>query len=304
MAPPEIEPDIVYHYTSIEAMMSIVSSKNIWATSISYLNDVSERKMFIDAVEARRPDFDSAMPALDPDVDHDYDESFASALGPLDFSLGIEDKQFVASFSSEADSLMHWRSYCPHGNGVSIGFRTESLKLAKSPHQAENTLFGLPPTKFQKVQYINPSDTSLIDAEIAAAYQTAQRAIEDDDGPTMTAAALFDSYIADVASLYKHKSFMAESEHRLLLGSIYFNMNLLRFRPTRSTLIPYVELAIPSSPIPNPMKLRLNEWDAIAEIVVGPTTNMDLSVQSIRAFFASKELGVSVRPSDVPYRDW
>ncbi len=48
-------PEIVYHYTSMEAMKKIVESATIWATSIRYLNDVSERDLFIGLIRERIP---------------------------------------------------------------------------------------------------------------------------------------------------------------------------------------------------------------------------------------------------------
>jgi hypothetical protein len=43
-APDANEPEVVYHYTSMDTMIKIVESATIWATSISYLNDDSERE--------------------------------------------------------------------------------------------------------------------------------------------------------------------------------------------------------------------------------------------------------------------
>jgi len=46
------EPDIIFHYTSLEGLLGIIKSKSIWATNVFYLNDASElnysRKLFID----------------------------------------------------------------------------------------------------------------------------------------------------------------------------------------------------------------------------------------------------------------
>jgi hypothetical protein len=41
-APDAKEPEVVYHYTTMETMKKIVDSESIWATSLNYLNDASE----------------------------------------------------------------------------------------------------------------------------------------------------------------------------------------------------------------------------------------------------------------------
>jgi hypothetical protein len=40
--PDTTEPEVVYHYTSMDTMTKIAKNAEIWATSINYLNDVSE----------------------------------------------------------------------------------------------------------------------------------------------------------------------------------------------------------------------------------------------------------------------
>jgi hypothetical protein len=54
-----IEPAVVYHYTSLSAMMNILKTQQIWATDIGYLNDVSERNLLIDTVDEHLASFAS-----------------------------------------------------------------------------------------------------------------------------------------------------------------------------------------------------------------------------------------------------
>ena len=105
------EPEVVYHYTSIDTMMKIVDSASIWATSISYLNDVSEREHYLRLIRERIPVYRQSHSLPDESIFDDF-------LNESD--LGFQSRPFVASFSEEDDSLPQWRSYCPHGNGVAI----------------------------------------------------------------------------------------------------------------------------------------------------------------------------------------
>jgi hypothetical protein len=45
-------------------------------------------------------------------------------------------------------------------------------------------------------------------------------------------------------------------------------------------------------------------WDFIDRVVVGPTANMDLSIDAVSSFFKSLQIHVEVAPSTIPFRDW
>jgi hypothetical protein len=47
-----------------------------------------------------------------------------------------------------------------------------------------------------------------------------------------------------------------------------------------------------------------SKLDFVAKVVVGPTTNMDLSIEAVKAFFRKLNLDVRVVPSSSPFRDW
>jgi hypothetical protein len=105
-----------------------------------------------------------------------------------------------------------------------------------------------------------------------------------------------DRLINAAAPLYKHASFSEEREWRFTL-SRNINFDHLPnedFRVGKSTLIPFI-----------PVSLDKYRDQAIREVIIGPTPNMDLSVRALRQFINSKEMvNVSVRPSIVPYRPW
>ena len=87
---PGPKPEILYHYTTIDAMMSIAKGRKIWATSISYLNDSSEGDHLLGMIRRR-------LPALL--TKHSFDDSVLELLSYTD--IEIEDRPFIASFSSE-----------------------------------------------------------------------------------------------------------------------------------------------------------------------------------------------------------
>ena len=99
--PPSRPPEIVYHYTSMDAMMKIANDGSIWATSVLYLNDVSEQEFYLELVRKYLPEYRKL---------HPEDSSIFCNIetpGSADFT----QRPFVASFSYEGDSLSQWRSY-------------------------------------------------------------------------------------------------------------------------------------------------------------------------------------------------
>lgn len=303
------EPEVVYHYTTVDAMMKIVTSGRIWATSISYLNDSSEGEHFLRMVRRRLPDLLAQYQLRD------------EVLTELNGSARpIERRPFIASFSAEGDSLPQWRSYCPHGNGVAIGFRvgclsrTRLARGAEEGHSREIT--------FKSVEYIDDNAPELlVDGCIADLMNEAEEGFAVAKrfwgaACVVTKESLFAMYAESEACRRKHDSFNAEHEYRLIVDRLSASPKDLEFRPVRSALVPYVEVSIPES---SPLKMDDRETelcgefglrggyrklDFAAKVVVGPTTNMELTIDAVGAFFRKLDLDVRVVPSASPFRDW
>ncbi len=113
---PQEVPHTLYHYTSLEALVSIVHSKRLRASDIRYLNDTSEAsqltKDVISILRAR------ALSEQDQEV-------ISLIIDTLEQNRVLS--LFVASFSEDGDLLSQWRAYSPPSLGVSIGFSRESL---------------------------------------------------------------------------------------------------------------------------------------------------------------------------------
>ena len=144
-----IDPPIVYHYTSTDTLLKIATAEkgneSIWATNIRFLNDVKERDHCREMI-AHRLEHMTTTRWLELGYD------FPSALSKIDQSHW--HVPYVTSFSTDPDSLPQWRAYCPNGNGVSIGFKSASLRSAVL---TRDLLFGkFPPATatLAPVQYL------------------------------------------------------------------------------------------------------------------------------------------------------
>jgi hypothetical protein len=279
---PDPKPEILYHYTTIDAMLNIAKYRKIWATSISYLNDSSEGDHLLGMIRKR-------LPALLKK--HSLDDSVLKRLDYTDTE--IEDRPFIASFSTDDNSLPQWRSYCPNGNGVAIGFRVASLPQGIQWKKAEPSAFVF--IRLEKVDYKPVSDElPIIDSEIAELVAQADEMLSSSEGRAIPRRSEREDNFAAIAHMAackrKHPSFSNEHDYRLIADSMFTKAGDLQFRPARATLVPYIELSIPTA-------------DFIAEVVIGPSGHTELSLQAVCAFFKQLQLQVDVKDCRIPFRN-
>jgi hypothetical protein len=104
----------LYHYTGIGSLLGIVNSRAVWASHIYYLNDSKE---ILHACEVL-----SRLLARHETNDGNERE-FTKQFGEWLSSFRRDPFHvFVFSLSEEPSLLSQWRSYTPHGKGVSLGF--------------------------------------------------------------------------------------------------------------------------------------------------------------------------------------
>lgn len=114
--------EVLYHYTSLGALTKIVASGCLYATDIGFFSDAAEMKHAANVLRmhiAKR---------IEAQTSH---SRLLSQLGDwISERLTGGHMQFVVSFTANGNLLSQWRSYYPHGRGVSIGFRPEVISQA------------------------------------------------------------------------------------------------------------------------------------------------------------------------------
>lgn len=297
--------EVVYHYTSIETLLKIIEDRHLWATSIVYLNDMLEGVLLVDAARRR-------LPILVQAGTFDLPVAFPKMpVKPVDAPPEIVGKPFVVSFTSHPDSLMHWRSYCPEQNGVAIGFRTVCLANARIDQENKPGMV-VPNIFFEQIRYMEPGNDAQIDEAIVFAYEQTKAFLAQNSGAKEAYEfefnTLFVLYLETVASVCKHSGFLVEGEYRLVLENVKYRADAMKFRTTRSTLVPYVPLRVPDLRTVQQMygepQAAHPFWDAIDHIIVGPSANKHLSISSLEAFLHSRGMKIELRGSEIPYRDW
>jgi hypothetical protein len=294
------QPEVVYHYTSAETLLKIAKSGKIWATNLRYLNDVSESDHCINALRARLPGFLLQHPS-------EYDDDLRAALARVTDDF---DPPYVASFSAVKDSLPQWRSYCPNGNGVSIGFKMSALResvLSRKSSLGEQ--FPVQKSSVQKVEYLGVQDWDFQDRILLQTIVALKKFEEEQDAlnlpydeKTMTSDEFFfTTEISSRSSLVKHSAFETEQEYRLIAPSLMFSDAPVQCRCSRTTVIPYLEVLMPEWG-KTMESFRYTDF-FIQEIVVGPTPDFGLTAVALETFFWSMKVPVTIYKSSVPFRD-
>ena len=293
----------VYHYTSSEALISIVAHNELWLSEATYLNDRHEielgRKLACSRVEARMADETS------PEV--------RAMLGRTleNFERWVDPQVYVACFSFDGDDLTQWRAYGGADAPVAIEFEHSPLMFG---YTSEGVL--------DRVIY-DPNDQQWVFDQLLAAYADAYRddvcdpiAVER-RGPPLTRDEE-DEIVAN--SLYyalwqrivtcKDSTFNAEREVRFIYTAHDFSQSakswhpehsVPRFRERAGRVIPYLsskELDFRNvEPVGDTPNLP------IRSVRIGPTAEPSLIERGVRRLLDTHGHGTaSVSISPLPFR--
>lgn len=277
----------LYHYTSLDALVSIVPTKTLWATDIHYLNDSSELRhavqLFVREVDILR---EAAASSADGDL-------LSQLSDWLRGRLANGNLLFVGCFTEDGDLLSQWRGYTPHARGVSIGFSPMHVLACA---RAESYGIG-------RCIYDRSEKASVARDTVQSLLAFARhKGPSTNAHPTQSFHPVFAEAEPDllrIAALLKHDAFVAEREWRVVSASVsdYVNSPVLH-RPGRTTLVPYCAfgLAVPGV-----------EGIGIERAVLGPTPHPDLGANALSQFLSHHRVSggrpLSTGPSHVPFRE-
>lgn len=277
---PEISLDVFYHYTSMEALVSIVESDSIWLSDYSYLNDKTELIHGVTVVSETIKEF------LGQGVSKEQ-EGLLQAW--LEKASAPVQRVCVASFSGDGDSLSQWRAY---GN-VAIGFVPQKIGIHTNQSQ-----LGI-------VQY-EPE----IQRKLARVYVSHSMQAYAEDIKNNALERIPDVYhrfeqVLELVSFFKDRSFRDEREYRLVYveyPELFESWAFLErppkhFRVKGGRIYSHVKS---SEMFPMPDH---NKWPlGICEVVLGPESD-DLMELGVREFLDENGLqDVPIKRSVIPYR--
>lgn len=297
---------MVYHYTSIEALMHIIESIQeseyndafvFKATNVLYMNDPEEfvygRKVFIETLrEIERclgiDDKDSISfkwqgrsSEDEKKLDHEYIEHLEA----------IKSLPYVISFTRLEDSLPVWLSYGNGGKGVCLAFtdnRNQPFKTRKTEKgEIVYESFFTSDVYYQSI----PKDSELykLMCDILNSYKKDLKVFPDME----LKESYFDSLIQNVAPFVKTKYYSNEAEIRysnIINKMTKVDKDVTKFRCNRhGNIIPYVDVEIPI--------------EQLDHIIIGPMAEFGLTKMALEMMIKRyMQKKVDILPSEVKYR--
>ena len=271
----------LYHYSSISGLMGIVDHRAVWAGHAYYLNDTREIIHAVDVLTTLLRKFRNLLGLEEP-----FSEQLIAWLKTF---RETPYHIFIFSLSEEESLLSQWRSYTPHGKGVSIGFRKETI----------DHILQTPGFRLAQCLYTEEEHKQLLGSLMEKLNETFRQ----QSHPALSARhsvlkldPFFESYRGEflqVMAIVKHEAFREEREWRIL--SPYYASYVgeqVQFRAGASMIMPYTVLDLP------------REGLLFDEVILGPSRDVNLSHHALSTYLSNKKVCNATISSLIPYRQW
>ena len=272
----------LYHYTGFGSLIGITKSRTLFASSIHFLNDAME---LISACEGIKQ---ILAPTLAFDMGSARGAFMSQFVSWLDSVRDDTSSHlFIFSLSEAPSQLSQWRSYTPHGKGVSIEFSARQIS-----DMTANGAFKLGRCLYNQDDQFEVL-TSLVD-KLWTSQVNLRISPSADEFHPFYYWPFFNEHaqlIYQVLALIKHESFNEEREWRII-SPLYNELDDADFREGKSMLVPYVPIPISE------------EGPLFTSVTLGPTPHRALSLMSLRAFLQNGNFCDAVDACTIPYREF
>lgn len=275
----------LYHYTGIGALLGIVKHNSVWASHAYYLNDSRE---IVHACDVLRLLLLERLERQD-NVERQFLEQLHSWLKSFERTAY---HVYIFSLSEERSLLSQWRSYTPHGKGVSLGFSPAAL----------NSMLRKSGFRIAKCRYSADEHRELLDVLLDKLLLTFSRERDEIElmrsHPAEKYFKFLESYRSDflqVLSVIKHPSFREEAEWRVI-SPYYPNYTVpdIHYREGASMLLPYIQVEI----VPG------EGFHLFDEVLLGPSRDINLSMSALGSFLTQARASPQTVSCGIPFRKW
>ena len=277
--PKKDEVKTIYHYTNYESFLKIVHNKNIFSTDFRYLNDYLE-------IEHT---YEIALETSQTNLNSDQYESVLKVINEVKNTSIEENPVYITSFSLVKDSLPQWRAYASNG-GVALGFKIKQIQNVLR----ESTLRKLElSTHMGKCVYDDLIKEKIIKSVVNQSLIWGKY----HDTEQFSKFFVYGLYL--FAPFLKNISFKEEKEIRIRV-----NKGLTNEYGNKSPHIPDVRIGLLGLTPFMSVDLETNGIPfVLQEIIVGPSNNQNLMLNSIKHVLGKYELNnVKLIKSTIPYR--
>lgn len=282
----------VFHYTSLEGLLCILSTKQVWMTNSNFLNDSKELLHFKSLTCEAKEIFKTKLLEEFTEDEINKDDLFNIFLEAFDDAVKnrFDDPDndfevYVLSLSDNNDSLTLWGNYAK-GKGYSLSFDTKSLI-------SEVDKFGNGYMVYNKVIYKKEQQLDTLSDALLKTFSILCKIELDAEKLKEELLAYFNSLIISYSIFFKHHSFEQEDEFRIAFTTYSDDQSSdqVFFRTNDEAIIPYI-------------KIEFEDAD-LKGIVIGPKNNSDIAEIGITTFLKKQGFNLNkvfVEKSVIPLR--
>lgn len=262
--------NLVYHYTSLDALDGIIGKDNItfWATRYGYLNDIFEKVWSQDYIQSIiKKDLEG--------TDHSFD-----IINDL-----IDRHPYIISFCDIPDYRNMWRLYCNDGLGICICL--DSCVLNKIAYENRFTDPGIKQDYFEHVFYCSRKDVpNAINFWQNSEIFNINRNDPDDNIYAMSAFVKCDDY--DIENEVRYVRIRDNSPVTVgidknsskIISTPTEDKKDVKYRMRNNEKVPYLEIVFPS--------------EAIKKIIVGYRYDFENAKQCIKQVLSKNSVLVDI----------
>lgn len=292
-------PEVVYHYTSPEAIISILSETNIRFTDCHYMNDMSEYRhlssILHDVIEKLGSTIQNK--CIFDEINKHKEGAYKYDLEPMvmsDGKLGTPiQKHYIFSTTTDIDSLNMWNYYVKNGNyeGYNIGVNVEKFctELEKVYKKTATIIYG----HIIYDDQVKKDILSKIITEIDSSLTDLKSGIKEDEE---TCNLLNHARVEELSLkieywrlFFKDNSFRSEAEYRFVVRDVP-DKDKVKFGVKKGIISPYLEIPLVKK--------------SLSSIMIAPIMEKDLAEAGLRCCLNCHEYpgDIIIKNSEIPIR--
>lgn len=287
----------LYHYTTAQGLQGIIEQGTLHASAAYYMNDASEIDYGCDLFALVLENW-IRLNALSHSPANIALHNIAAFFKDMNRLQPILSRVYVACFCEEENLLSQWRAYGQSG-GYSLGFLRANLE-----HKIGVKGRGI---SLKQVIYRERHQRRILECLLADTLPVLGETAIDAKLSKLTSKGVavfqagFDSVLQIMALgeivRFKHPAFIEEKEWRLISQPVSAQIppeetNLIKFKPSRGMLTPYIELTPQSGTL-----LPINS------VRYGPTLDKKRVENALTVLFRKHGYsGIQFHGSDIPVR--
>jgi hypothetical protein len=275
----------LYHYTGLDSLISIIESQTLRASNIFYMNDYEEVNYGVNLLKSR------IQYRIKQNTEIDKEVIFYKIYNWIINSFtNTYHSLFVFCLSEKGNLLSQWRGYTPHGKGISIGFDPTQIRKI-----VDDQGFRLAKCLYDVKEQTEAIDEIISRLAITFSQYPMQAIDTNQYHPNVL------NGVIQAISIIKHPSFSEEKEWRILTDvfTTYLN-DKIKYRTGKTSLIPFIDISLKESYFRYPRRATPTMFK---NVVIGPTPNMGLSMDSLSKYLSNKSASNEIVNSSIPFRE-